>query len=1221
MTLYWPADASLIEGRKPRLHVLIVGVGDYPHLLGGAKENPRVAALGAASTTTAFHSALRIAEWFARDYSNPICPLGSIELLLSGSGHNNSQETPIEDPTLTAVEQAQRSWRERCNQNEGNMSLLYFVGHGVSKDWRSLYLLLSDFGDRRENPWNCIDFYGFLDGMKSCKFGTQFYFIDACRNISPDLRMEFLNFSGHSFQDGAPYQKTPPANVSVYYATLPGGKSRGPENGPTFFAQTLLQALNGAVTRENEGGRQVVDNHSLRNAIEFLLPQHQQEFVPKCEADARRVEIHFPRPSETYEDRPLEEALGYATRAFKDYLNKNVVDGVELIYFLSYDVWDGCLLYDGLVHKSIEQSLLDYIRREFLGRDRLRSRFEENQIKGKPGELGAAGECFNKAIELTSGPEPKDAEDLLWYIGDLSKYPSEYKAFDRMLGLVSCLYIPVVADLVPGSLSPGDPRPSGGILMAANRQAYGLRPKGWDEARVMPGLGQDPIDKNIEVAKSITFNLRDNHGKRKVRDFLRCIGGMYSQKARSRSDLRRTMNPSFVKAVARTLKVQEENAQVKRLSAIEEISQFETTSKRLLDRKWPEECLVDFGAVRAKIRDRIQDEQQQKQLFWSYRMGCIWRDLNLEALQLQERPNSADPQKLADLNEGLAAKTPKDIVGVSVSLENYITQQLNTGSGDQSSPSERFQVELVDTLIDDLRECSEGPLQVLLKPFRKLAPIEPYLEGIEQIEGLLASKQIETYLHQIAHSLQVWMLGAWILEQYVPEQNITVRQHVLDKICQYFKDASRNHEIERFADLSEQWKTRGGELIDAVWGLIAAMHDIASPLQSFWDWCREFFTKYFGEKTVAPFEVLPALLDVFHDPRFPFHKSAITNHYAGKNRNWLESIFHLGLSSRIDHALAGALILMREISPDEVESSPRNETAKAPHKEIESLDEKNSGIWKKVTKELEGLSGDPAPERGLVVPAYFAHAIAFSHLANMRWKWTNRHPELKPKTQHPRDTPPGYYFAAIANAFRVRFDCYPLTYLIALLEVLLDPHEEEWMAAMRKDRINPDSVRTSKAPLCPFYVSDIRATTGQRPELVLNLCLWDVQRDKEKKVVCEASDLNNLANHFAKMTHTWTIYEPDEFERLKGDWSPIRERGSGWCEIEHEMTNEYRLTRTIYDLLRMKVNLDKFINSYVSGNELRLAVRFENVETSDHLGEFPVLDGRLLISLEKSHVH
>src|SRR5262249_42935218 len=151
------------------------------------------------------------------------------------------------------------------------------------------------------------------------------------------------------------------------------------------------------------------------------------------------------------------------TYSFRDYLEREIVSNVELIFFLSYDVWDGCLVYDGRVSASVEQLLLEYIRNCFLDRDRLRSRFEDwYQDRGEDNEakdggknkkttrLGAGRKRFREAVKSLIDPEQAgNPPEHLQYCGDLRLSSSEYDESALPLGFRSCLYIPVGGPFVP----------------------------------------------------------------------------------------------------------------------------------------------------------------------------------------------------------------------------------------------------------------------------------------------------------------------------------------------------------------------------------------------------------------------------------------------------------------------------------------------------------------------------------------------------------------------------------------------------------------------------------------------------------------------------------------------------------------------------------------------------------------------------------------------------
>src|ERR1043165_1192293 len=82
MSLYFPDQPQSIDLVQPRLHAFIVGVGDYPHLIGGTG-HPAVSNFGLKRLTTTILTAKKIANWLLVNQSSLAVPLGSIELLLS----------------------------------------------------------------------------------------------------------------------------------------------------------------------------------------------------------------------------------------------------------------------------------------------------------------------------------------------------------------------------------------------------------------------------------------------------------------------------------------------------------------------------------------------------------------------------------------------------------------------------------------------------------------------------------------------------------------------------------------------------------------------------------------------------------------------------------------------------------------------------------------------------------------------------------------------------------------------------------------------------------------------------------------------------------------------------------------------------------------------------------------------------------------------------------
>jgi hypothetical protein len=270
MSLLWPASEQDIILDKPRLHALVIGVADYPHLINGRgllATNP----LGLSQVSTPRHTAIEIAKWVSTNYNNTNCPLGSLEVLVSpGTTFEAIPGQPTtETATLQAIELAFNRWFARASANPGNMAFFYFCGHGLQK--LSQYILPEDFGDPNyPDMWrNCIDFDAMRTGMGRCKAQTQIFFVDACRE-TPFGMLTQLGISGRSLCNA---DVTETANCSAtYYATGQGKKAYGPDNGNTYFSQAVLSCLNG-VGAVKRMGKWVVDTYSLSGALGQIMAQ------------------------------------------------------------------------------------------------------------------------------------------------------------------------------------------------------------------------------------------------------------------------------------------------------------------------------------------------------------------------------------------------------------------------------------------------------------------------------------------------------------------------------------------------------------------------------------------------------------------------------------------------------------------------------------------------------------------------------------------------------------------------------------------------------------------------------------------------------------------------------------------------------------------------------------------------------------------------------------
>src|SRR5271166_2453707 len=80
------ADTALFyeapNQRGPGTHVLLVGIGTYPYLIGGAEPRPDIAE-GMRQLDAPSKSARSVADWFLGEFNNPDRPLASLALVLS----------------------------------------------------------------------------------------------------------------------------------------------------------------------------------------------------------------------------------------------------------------------------------------------------------------------------------------------------------------------------------------------------------------------------------------------------------------------------------------------------------------------------------------------------------------------------------------------------------------------------------------------------------------------------------------------------------------------------------------------------------------------------------------------------------------------------------------------------------------------------------------------------------------------------------------------------------------------------------------------------------------------------------------------------------------------------------------------------------------------------------------------------------------------------------
>ncbi len=258
------ADASLIFDAKkkgPTTHVLIVGVGWYPHLPGGGKKqvaDPQ----GLSQLTSPNASARALASWFlAKDgFVNRERPLSTLRLLTSEKkpkpfvNPKTAATLVPEQATFAALKTAIDGWYRAGDASPLNLMIFYYCGHGLGSE-AAMTLLAQDFGADPTNILDtALDFSGFRRGMKQCKARQQVYFVDACRSRS-DILVYSAQFAGQPVKVAS--ATTELKQQPVFWSTRFDAEAQGTKNKPSYYTETLIAALRGLGAERTSGSWQV----------------------------------------------------------------------------------------------------------------------------------------------------------------------------------------------------------------------------------------------------------------------------------------------------------------------------------------------------------------------------------------------------------------------------------------------------------------------------------------------------------------------------------------------------------------------------------------------------------------------------------------------------------------------------------------------------------------------------------------------------------------------------------------------------------------------------------------------------------------------------------------------------------------------------------------------------------------------------------------------------
>ena len=253
-------------------HALVIGVGAYPHLMGGtgplSPDND-----GMRQLTSPPVSAREFATLLASRFHHPGRPLASVALLLSEAQpaafvHPRSQKAiQVEGANYDNAAEAIQAWKMRGATNPDNLLIFYFCGHGMSQG-SDMSLLFSDYGSTPAPLDHALDFRKFRLAMSRNLPAKQIYFVDACR-ASSDTLIESFAYAGRLPIQGGGMK---PAEAPVFYATIAGEQAFGKPNEPSIFATALMSGLKGAGADDSEGDWRVTTTR-LKEAIDYYVGQ------------------------------------------------------------------------------------------------------------------------------------------------------------------------------------------------------------------------------------------------------------------------------------------------------------------------------------------------------------------------------------------------------------------------------------------------------------------------------------------------------------------------------------------------------------------------------------------------------------------------------------------------------------------------------------------------------------------------------------------------------------------------------------------------------------------------------------------------------------------------------------------------------------------------------------------------------------------------------------
>ena len=282
---------SLVLDRNvpgPASHALVIGVGHYRYLSGGAEEKAQsIQSIGILKQLTSPpRSAVAFSDWLVATKDQWQVPIATIDLLISPAQEDADAGVAgaaFEAATIDNIEAAYANWKARCDADDNNAAIFFFSGHGVEKGEH--FLLAEDFGKNSLKPWGgAFDFDSTRRAFHSTKAATQCFFVDACRKVTSkmlqqDVKVEPLETVDFTETAECEFDLTMKAAASNEAA-------HGEPKEPSYFTQALQVALGGGVA-ERENGKWLVESGQVVKHIYDVLGmiKEDQSFKQRCKTE------------------------------------------------------------------------------------------------------------------------------------------------------------------------------------------------------------------------------------------------------------------------------------------------------------------------------------------------------------------------------------------------------------------------------------------------------------------------------------------------------------------------------------------------------------------------------------------------------------------------------------------------------------------------------------------------------------------------------------------------------------------------------------------------------------------------------------------------------------------------------------------------------------------------------------------------------------------------